>query len=157
MIATGAIADLNALAVDTREDGVDQNRQGRGQQQADRAARRHQSEGEALGIAARDHRGIKEASDRDDCDRAASGERGEERARDDTDDGEAARHPSEERVRRAHDAHRSLGRGEHVAEKGKERTDEHQFRRSAVENVRARNRKRRMLEVGCGAGELRSP
>ena len=106
--------------VDVRHDAVDADRDRR-QEQADRAARRHEAEGEQVGVALLAEGGVQQAADGDDRDAAAAREHREDGARDDADDREASRHPAQHGARRRDQAVGRLRLGQHVADEGEER------------------------------------
>ncbi len=124
------VPDLPACALDADQavDGaVDEQRQRRREQQADRAGAGDQAHREPLGVAVADQRGHQHAAERDDRDARGAGEHREQRARADRDDREAARHPAEQRVREPHEAVGGLRLGEQVAGVDEQRDGRHRL------------------------------
>ena len=140
-------AEEQPLGGDAGDGAVEDHRQRRRKEQAERSRRGHEAEREALGVLVLDERGEHEAAERQDGDARAAGEGREERHHADGHEREAARHPAEERLVRAHQALRGAARGHDVAGE-REQRDRRQRRVLHQLQRRLRHRRDRRRIVG---------
>ncbi len=110
-----------------RDHTIQDQRQGRGEQQPETARAGQQAEVEAFQVAGLFQRGVQQAAERNNRDSGSAGKRGKQRAGKNRDNRETAGHPAEPGVGQIDQARRRLALAEQVTGEGEQR-DRDQYR-----------------------------
>ena len=142
--------DKKPVDADPGDNAIEDDRQRWREKQAEASRRRHQPQRESLRVALLEQGRQEEAAQGDDRHSRCTAESGEDRRREDRHDGEAARHPPEERLGEVHQPLRALAFCEHVPGECEER-DGDEGRK--IDQPVQLGDQRRGIDTGRGEGE----